>query len=141
MKKKMKMKKFHFNLILFLIVATMSASKVSAEQDCRVMEKKDNGFTIGWKFGGFGWGVGPEIGFHNKSGIDWHDNIQYMIAEYQELCARFNTGRISETEYQKEVNNIISRSRNYSIEMYMHYKQKKDNFFSEMDNFNQGDLQ
>jgi hypothetical protein len=119
----------------------MSASMALADQDCRVMEKKDDGISLGFKFGGFGWGVGPEIGFHNKSGIDWHDNIQYMIAEYQELCSRFNTGRISETEYQKEINNIISRSRGYSKEMYLHFEKKKQKFFNEMENFNQGDLQ
>ena len=123
--------------IIIILIFTMSASLALADQDCRVMEKKDDGISLGFKFGGFGWGVGPEIGFHNKSGIDWHDNIQYMIAEYQELCSRFNTGRISETEYQKEINNIISRSRNYSKEMYLHFEKKKQKFFNEMENFNQ----
>ena len=123
--------------IIIILIFTMSASMALADQDCRVMEKKDDGISLGFKFGGFGWGVGPEIGFHNKSGIDWHDNIQYMIAEYQELCSRFNTGRISETEYQKEINNIISRSRNYSKEMYLHFEKKKQKFFNEMENFNQ----
>ena len=127
--------------IIIILIFTMSASMALADQDCRVMEKRDDGISLGFKFGGFGWGVGPEIGFHNKSGIDWHDNIQYMIAEYQELCSRFNTGRISETEYQKEINNIISRSRNYSKEMYLHFEKKKQKFFNEMENFNQGDLQ
>ena len=104
------------------------------------MEKKDNGISVGFKFGGFGFGVGPEIGFHNKSGIEWKENVQYMIAEYQELCSRFNTGRITETQYQAEIVNIISRSRNYSKEMYLHFEKKKNKFFNEMDNFNQGDL-
>ena len=44
-------------------------------------------------------------------------------------------------EYQKEINNIISRSRNYSKEMYLHFEKKKQKFFNEMENFNQGDLQ
>ncbi len=127
--------------IIIILIFTMSASMALADQDCRVMEKKDDGISLGFTFGGFGFGVGPNIGFHNKSGIDWHDNIQYMIAEYQELCSRFNTGRISEAEYQTEIDNIISRSRGYSKEMYLHFEKKKQKFFNEMENFNQGDLQ
>lgn len=127
--------------IIIILIFTMSASMALADQDCRVMEKKDDGISLGFTFGGFGFGVGPEIGFHNKSGIDWHDNIQYMIAEYQELCSRFNTGRISEAQYQTEIDNIISRSRSYSKEKYLHFEKKKNKFFNEMENFNQGDLQ
>ena len=126
--------------IIIILIFTMSASMALADQDCRVMEKKDNGFTVGIKFGGFGFGVGPEIGFHDKSGIDWNDNIQYMIVEYQELCSRYNTGRISKSQYQKEMDKIISRSRKYSIEMQLYFEKKKDKFFNEMDKFNQGDL-
>ena len=127
--------------IIIILIFTMSASLALADQDCRVMEKKDDGISLGFTFGGFGFGVGPNIGFHNKSGIDWHDNIQYMIAEYQELCSRFNTGRISETQYKTEIDNIISRSRSYSKEKYLHFEKKKNKFFNEMENFNQGDLQ
>ena len=120
----------------------MSGISESVEQqDCRVMEKKDSGISLGIKFGGFGWGVGPEVGFYNKSGITWNENIHHMIAEYQELCSRYNTGRLAPSEYQRELDNIISRSRNYIKEVYERLRDKKINMFNEMDEFNQGALQ
>ncbi|SVD06759.1 uncharacterized protein METZ01_LOCUS359613, partial [marine metagenome] len=40
-----------------------------------------------------------------------------MVAEYQELCSRYNTGRITDAEYKKEVDLIIKRSRGYTLEL------------------------
>ena len=119
--------------ILFLLLATMSASSEAIEkQDCEIMDKKESGISLGWKFGGFGWGVGPEISFKDSRGVDWSGSVQYMVAEYQELCSRYNTGRISKKEYDKEIQNIIERSRRYEMELAEFFRKKKEVIFNEM---------
>jgi len=102
------------------------------EQDCDIMKKKDNNIKLGFKMGGLVWGVGPEITFRNSFGTDWHGNVQYMIAEYQELCVRYNTNRISKEQYDKEIQNIIERSRRYEQEMAEHFRKKKEVIFNEL---------
>lgn len=129
------------NLIYILIIFTMSFhSPVFGEeiekQDCEIMKNKDDSFSFGWKIGGFGWGVGPEISFKNTQGINWHNNVQYMIAEYQELCSRYNTGRISKYQYHKEIRIIIERSRNYRKEMSKIIQKKKQLLFNELEKEN-----
>ena len=102
------------------------------EQDCDIMKLKDNNVKLGFKMGGLVWGVGPEITFRNSFGTDWHGNVQYMIAEYQELCVRYNTNRISKEQYDKEIQNIIERSRRYGQEMAEHFRKKKEVMFDEL---------
>ena len=126
------------NLIYILIIFTMSFhSPVFGEeiekQDCEIMKNKDDSFSFGWKIGGFGWGVGPEISFKNTQGINWHNNVQYMIAEYEELCSRFNTGRMTKEEYDKEIQTIIQRSRRYEQEVAEHFRKKKEVIFNELE--------
>ena len=68
------------------------------KQDCSIMRKKDDTLALGWKFGGLMWGFGPEIKIGHSSGIAWKSDVQRMVAEYQELCTQFNTGRLSQQE-------------------------------------------
>jgi len=56
-----------------------------------------------------------------------------MVAEYQELCTQFNTGRLSQQEYQAEKQQIVQRGYNYARELEKRFKQKKDAMFKEMD--------
>jgi len=77
-------------------------------------------------------GVGPEIAFRDFYGIQWRGNIQYMIAEYEELCSRYNTGRMTKEEYDKEIQNIISRSRRYEQEVAERFRMKKELMFNEL---------
>ena len=121
-------------IIIFLFLATMSGiSEAIEQQDCEIMNKKELGFMLGWKLGGFGLGVGPEIGFRNSSGVNWSGSVQYMVAEYQELCSRYNTGRISKDKYDKEIQNIIERSRRYEREIAEYFHKKKAVIFNEME--------
>ena len=55
-----------------------------------------------------------------------------MVAEYQELCSRYNTGRISKEHYEKEIQTIIDRSRRYEKEIAEYFYQKKQRIFNEM---------
>ena len=122
------MKKFLSSIILILLCY----SPVSAEQDCDVMKNKDTNVTLGFKAGTILMGVGPEIAFRDFYGTHWRGNIQYMIAEYEELCSRYNTGRMTKVEYDKEIQNIISRSRRYEQEVAERFRMKKEVIFNEM---------
>ena len=103
------------------------------KQDCSIMRKKDDTLALGWKFGGLMWGFGPEIKIGHTSGVAWKGDVQRMVAEYQELCTQFNTGRLSQQEYQAEKQEIVQRGYNYARELEKRFKQKKDAMFQEMD--------
>ena len=103
------------------------------KQDCSIMRKKDDTLALGWKFGGLMWGFGPEIKIGHSSGVAWKGDVQRMVAEYQELCTQFNTGRLSQQEYQTEKQQIVQRGYNYARELEKRFKQKKDDMFKEMD--------
>ena len=122
--------------ITYIIIFLLLHSPVYGfeKQDCEVMEYESGSITLGFKAGGLFWGVGPEVTFGSQSGVVWGDNLQYMVAEYQELCSRYNTGRISKEEYNKEIQNIIQRSRRYERELAEYFKQKKQVIFNEMEN-------
>ena len=103
------------------------------KQDCSIMRKKDDTLALGFKFGGLMWGFGPEIKIGHSSGVAWKHDVQRMVAEYQELCTQFNTGRLSQQEYQVEKQQIVQRGYNYARELEKRFKQKKDDMFREMD--------
>jgi len=103
------------------------------KQDCEIMRKEDNSIGLGFKFGGLMWGFGPEIKIGHSSGIEWKSDVQRMVAEYQELCTQFNTGRLSQEEYKFEKKGIIQRGYGYAKELEKRFKQKKDDMFREMD--------
>ena len=110
-----------------------SITAVVDKQDCDVLKKKDDTIALGWKFGGLMWGFGPEIKVGRFHGIHWKQDVQRMVAEYQELCTQFNTGRLSQQEYQAEKQEIVQRGYNYARELEKRFKQKKDDMFKEMD--------
>ena len=110
-----------------------STTIVVDKQDCEIMRKKDDTLALGWKFGGLMWGFGPEIKIGHHSGVAWKSDVQRMVAEYQELCTQFNTGRLSQKEYQAEKQQIVQRGYNYARELEKRFKQKKDDMFKEMD--------
>ena len=76
-------------------------------QDCSVYKAKD-GIKLGFKAGNILFSVGPEITFGSESGIDWNGLTQKLIAQYMELCTRFNTGSIVKSEYEKRLKKIDS---------------------------------
>jgi hypothetical protein len=98
------------------------------------MKYESGSITLGFKAGSLGWGVGPEISFGSTSGVVWKENLQYMVAEYQELCSRYNTGRMSKLDYDKEIQLIIQRSRDFTFKMNEVFRRKKQSMFQEMEN-------
>jgi len=129
----MMMTKFLSRTLYILIVIVLLYSPVSAEQDCAVLDYETDSFTIGFKAGGLLWGVGPEVSWGSAKGTQWNDALQHMVAEYQELCSRYNTGRISDAEYKKEITEIIKHSRGYTLELNRVFREKKNSIFEEME--------
>ena len=111
-------------------------SIVVGKQDCSIMRNETDTYGFGFKIGGLLYGMGPEVYYGHSSGINWNWGTQLMVAEFQELCTRFNTGRLSQEEYSEEVYGIINRSRNYTKELEERLKKKKDALFQEMGEWN-----
>ena len=111
-------------------------SIVVGKQDCSIMRNETDTYGFGFKIGGLLYGMGPEVYYGHSSGINWNWGTQLMVAEFQELCTRFNTGRLSQEEYSEEVYGIINRSRNYTKELEERLKKKKDALFQEIDEWN-----
>ena len=97
------------------------------------MRYKKGNITFGFKAGGLLWGVGPEVSWGSAKGTQWNDALQHMVAEYQELCSRYNTGRISDAEYKKEIDLIIKRSRGHTLKLNRLFRKKKQSIFKEME--------
>ena len=119
--------------IFILIMIYHVPSFAIEQQDCNVMRYKKGNITFGFKAGGLLWGIGPEVSFGSASGVQWNDSVQYMVAEYQELCSRYNTGRVSKVEYDKEIQKIIERSRNYTFKINEYFRKKKNLIFNELE--------
>ena len=121
-------------IIYILIILFHNPVYALEKQDCEIMDYESGSITLGMKAGGLFWGVGPEVTFGSQSGVVWRDNLQYMVAEYQELCSRYNTGRVSKVEYDKEIQLIIQRSRNFTFKMNEAFRRKKQLMLQEMEN-------
>ena len=94
------------------------------QQDCSVHKSEDGRITLGFKFGTMLFGVGPEISFGKKTGIDWDHTVQGLIARYQELCARFNTGSITKQEYEERLAKIETIEKD-AYDLYQEFLKKK----------------
>jgi len=106
------------------------------QQDCSVHKSEDGRITLGFKIGNFLFGIGPEISFGKKIGIDWDHTVQGLIARYQELCARFNTGSITKQEYEERLAKIETIEKE-AYELYQEFLRKKarrkEDAFDELD--------
>ena len=119
-------------IIIFLLL--YNPVYADEKQDCDIMKYETDSITLGFKAGGLLWGIGPEVTFGSQSGVVWRDNLQYMVAEYQELCSRYNTGRVSKIDYDKEIQLIIQRSRKFTFKMNEMFRRNKQSMFDEMEN-------
>ena len=94
------------------------------QQDCSVHKSEDGRITLGFKIGTLLFGAGPEISFGKKTGIDWDHTVQGLIARYQELCARFNTGSITKQEYDERLAKIETIEKD-AYDLYQEFLKKK----------------
>ncbi|MDP7557557.1 MAG: hypothetical protein QF687_06715 [Nitrospinaceae bacterium] len=114
---------------------------MAEKQDCSVYETEDGRITLGFKAGGLFFGIGPEITFGEKTGIDWDNLVQRLVARYLELCTRFNTGSISKAAYDSRLKKIESIEAE-AYELHQNFiKEKagrKDKMFDELENETRG---
>ena len=106
------------------------------EQDCSVYKSENGKITLGFKAGGFFFGIGPEVSFGKESGIDWDKLTQRLVARYLELCTRFNTGSISKSEYDKRLKKIEAiETKAYKLyqKVIEEAAKRKDRIFEELD--------
>ena len=93
---------------------------MAEKQDCSVYRTEDGKITLGFKAGSLFFGIGPEISFGTKSGIDWDNMTQRVVARYLELCTRFNTGSITKEEYDGRMTEIESIEKD-AYELYQNF--------------------
>ena len=74
--------------------------------DCSILKTSFNGVTLGFKFGAFFIGVGPEVTFGEREQVKWEETVQGLMVQYRELCARFNTGAISKKAYESRLREL-----------------------------------
>jgi hypothetical protein len=74
--------------------------------DCSIHKTTFNGVTLGFKFGAFFIGVGPEVTFGERDQVKWEETVQGLMVQYRELCARFNTGAISRKSYETRLREL-----------------------------------
>ena len=109
---------------------------IAQQQDCSVHKSEDGRITLGFKIGNFLFGMGPEISFGKKTGIDWDHTVQGLIARYQELCARFNTGSITKQEYDErlvKIETVEKEAYNLYQEFLKKKARRKQDVFDELD--------
>lgn len=109
---------------------------MAEQQDCSVHKSEDGRITLGFKVGNFLFGMGPEISFGKKTGIDWDRTVQGLIARYQELCARFNTGSITKQEYDErlvKIETVEKEAYNLYQEFLKKKARRKQDAFDELD--------
>lgn len=115
---------------------TMTKHIFVEQQDCSVHKTEDGRITLGFKIGNLLFGIGPEITFGKKIGIDWDHTVQGLVARYQELCARFNTGSISKQEYDERLAQIEGIEKD-AYDLYQKFLEKKarhkQDVFDELD--------
>ncbi|MFQ5715981.1 MAG: hypothetical protein ACE5GQ_02650 [Nitrospinales bacterium] len=105
-------------------------------QDCSVHGREDKRFSLGFKAGLLFFGIGPEIAFGKKSGVDWDQTAQALVARYQELCARFNTGALTKQDYDERlarIEAIEKEAYELRLEFLRQKERHRQSVFDEMD--------
>jgi len=105
------------------------------KMDCRVYSSK-RGITIGFKAGNLLFGVGPEVTFGGERGVRWEKTVQGIIARYKELCTRFNTGTITQKEYDyriREIDAIAREAMDFEKNAVRRLQERSNEAFDELD--------
>jgi hypothetical protein len=78
------------------------------KMDCGVYDIRGESMRAGLDFGLL-FGVvrgGPYVEKAKIAGINWDKSVHQMVAQYKELCSRFNSGGISQAAYGQRVAEI-----------------------------------
>ena len=76
--------------------------------DCSVYDTRRKELTVGLNFSLlFGAAsAGPQVTSATETGVKWDKSVQAIVAQYKELCARFNAGAISQPSYDARLGEI-----------------------------------
>ncbi len=126
------------NAIAFKLYLDKTFTKYieAEEQDCSIHKTEDGEITLGFKAGNFLFSVGPEITFGRYQGIDWDVTVQRIIARYQQVCTRYNTGSLTKQDYDKriaEIETLEEEAHKLYQKILKEKAQKQENTFREMD--------
>jgi hypothetical protein len=76
--------------------------------DCRVYDERTKSLTVGLSFSAlFGAAAaGPYVTTAETTGVKWEKAAQMVVAQYKELCSRYNSGAVSQPSYDNRVAEI-----------------------------------
>ena len=75
------------------------------KMDCGVYDTRGEALRVGVDFGVL-FGIvrgGPYVEKARVTGMNWDRGVHQMVAQYKELCSRFNSGSISQSAYSQRV--------------------------------------
>ena len=76
--------------------------------DCRVYDERTKSLTIGLNFSVLFGAVaaGPQATIAETTGVKWDKAVQGIVAQYKELCTRYNAGAVSQQSYEARLGDI-----------------------------------
>jgi hypothetical protein len=76
--------------------------------DCSVYDERTKSLTLGLSFSAlFGTvSAGPYVTTAETTGVKWDKSAQMIVAQYKELCARYNSGAVSQPSYDNRLGEI-----------------------------------
>lgn len=85
-----------------------SETKEVQRLDCRQWDEKTKSLTVGLNFSVlFGAAsAGPSVTSAETIGVKWDKSAQFIVAQYKELCNRFNAGAVSMPSYESRLGEI-----------------------------------
>jgi hypothetical protein len=85
-----------------------SETREVQKMDCSSYDTRGESLRVGLDFGLlFGLvSAGPSVQTAKVTGMNWDKSVHHMVAQYKELCSRFNSGGISQAAYDQRVAEI-----------------------------------
>jgi hypothetical protein len=76
--------------------------------DCSVYDTREKSLTVGLSFSTLFGAVeaGPYVKTAEVTGVRWGKSAQMIVAQYKELCARYNSGAVSQPSYDNRLAEI-----------------------------------
>ncbi len=85
-----------------------SETRETAKLDCGVYDERTKSLTVGLSFSVlFGAAAaGPYVTSAETAGVKWEKAAQMVVAQYKEVCARYNAGAIAQPSYDSRISEI-----------------------------------
>ncbi len=96
------------NTIVVRVDDDSAETREVQKMDCRVYDTQGESMRVGIDFGllfGLVHG-GPYVEQAKVSGVKWDKSVNHMVAQYKEVCSRFNSGGLSQSAYSQRIAEI-----------------------------------